>query len=179
MAIAASARRDGVIAGQREARAAVVEGRIQPGRRAVAGIAGLREVCGDVIRVRGALEILQVAGHARRAVQRVVVVCVAVCALPRRHGVQPSQRKSRGGVIKFAIRPLHRVMTLLARCGKASMWHRRRCAVVGGLMAVDAGCAADAVVVVDVTVAALPRRHRVRAGQGESGLRVIERRRLP
>ena len=46
-------------------------------------------------------------------------------------------------------------------------------------MAVDAGSAGDAVVVIDVTVAALPRRHGVRSGQGEAGLRVIERRRLP
>ena len=179
MAIAAGARGDGVIAGQREARAVVVEGRIQPGRRAVAGIAGPREICRDVIRIRGALEIFQVAGHARRAVQRVVVVRVAVCALPRRHGVQSSQRESRGGVIKLAISPLHRVVTLLAGCGKTSMWHRRRCAVVGGLMAVDAGCAGDAVVVVDVTVAALARRNRVCSSQSKVHHGMVEGRGRP
>ena len=78
VAIRTLPRRGRVRPGQREPRAVVVERRVQPGRGAVAGIASLREVRRHVIRIRRALVILQVTGDARRAVQRVVVVNVAV-----------------------------------------------------------------------------------------------------
>ena len=78
VAIRTLPRRGRVRPGQREPRAVVVERRAQPGRGAVAGIASLREVRRHVIRIRRALVILQVTGDARRAVQRVVVVNVAV-----------------------------------------------------------------------------------------------------
>ena len=129
--------------------------------------------------VRRALVILQVTSHARGAAQRVVVVEVAIGALPRRHGVQTGQREPGGGVVKFAVGPLHRVMALLARGREAGMGHRRRGGVVGGLVAADACRAGNAVVVVDVTVAALPRRYGVRASEREPGFCVIERGRLP
>ena len=132
-----------------------------------------------MVRVRGALVILQMAGHARRAVQGVVVIQMAVGALPRWHGVHPGQRKSGGGVIKLGIGPQHGVVALLAGCWEASMRHWRSCVVVIGLMATDARRAGDAIVIVDVTIAALARRDGMRAGQRESGLRVIEGRRLP
>ena len=45
-------------AGQREARGRVIKRRVQPTRRAVALLAGLREARTDVIGVRGSLEIL-------------------------------------------------------------------------------------------------------------------------
>jgi len=129
--------------------------------------------------VRCALVILQVAGHACGAAQSVVVVEVAIGALPRRHGVQARQRKSGGGVIEFAVGPLHGVVALLARGGEAGVGYWCCGAVVSGLVTTDARRAGDAVVVVDVTVAALPRRHSVRASQREPGFRVIECRRLP
>jgi len=82
-------------------------------------------------------------------------------------------------VIKFAVGPLHGVVALLARDWEARMGYWRRGIVVSGLVATDARRRCNAVVVVDVTVAALPWRYGVRASQRESGLRVIECRRLP
>ena len=52
------------------------------------GIAGLREIRTDVIRIRGALVVLQVAGHARGAVQAVIIVHVTIGAGAWRNGVQ-------------------------------------------------------------------------------------------
>jgi len=53
----------------------------------VALIASLGEVCADVVRIGGALVILEVTGYARRAVQAVVIVDVAIGAGPRRNCV--------------------------------------------------------------------------------------------
>ena len=164
---------------QRESGAVVVERCIQPGRGAVARLAGLGEVRRDVIRVRGALEILQVAGDAGRAVQGVVVVDVAVGTLARRNGVQARQRKAGGGVVELAIGPQHRVVTLLARRGETRVRHRRGGIVIVGLVTADARCVGDAVVVVDVAVRALPWRHHMVARQRKSRFRVVKRCRLP
>ena len=78
------------------------------------------------------------------------------------------QNKSGGRVIELAIGPGYSVMTLLAGCGEAGMRYRRSRRVVVGLVATDAGGRGDVVVVVDVTVRALARRHRVCARQRES-----------
>src|SRR5215510_13184657 len=64
----------------------VVEVRSRPGGCVVALLAILREAARNVIRIRGPLVIVQMAGHATRvrAVQRVVVVDVALRALQGR-----------------------------------------------------------------------------------------------
>jgi len=73
--------------GQRKTGAAVVERRVEPGRRVVTGVARLGKVRGRVIRVRRSLEVLEVARNARGGRQVVVVVDMAIDALPRRHRV--------------------------------------------------------------------------------------------
>lgn len=87
VAIGALARRHRMAPHQGESGTVVVERRVQPSRRVVALIAGLGEVARDVVRIGGAIVVLQVAGHAGRAIQSVVVVGVAIRTLPRRNGV--------------------------------------------------------------------------------------------
>jgi len=83
----------------------VVEGRVQPGGRVVARVAGLREVRSRVIWIRCSLIVLQVTPGTGRAGQIVVVVNVAIGALTGRHGVHATQRKGCQRMIKRAIRP--------------------------------------------------------------------------
>ena len=54
----------------------------------MAGLAGLRESALHVVGIRRVLEIRQVARDAGRGREVVVVVDVAIGALPRRHGVR-------------------------------------------------------------------------------------------
>lgn len=79
-------------AGQRESRAGMVESRAQPVDRAMAILAGLREIGLHVIGIGGGLVILQVARDALRAGQVVIVVDVTLRALQRR--VRAGKRKS-------------------------------------------------------------------------------------
>ena len=65
----------------------MVKGRGCPRYGGVALRAVRREVRRDVVRVRSALEILEVTVYASRAGQVVVVVDMAIDALARRHGV--------------------------------------------------------------------------------------------
>ena len=117
-----------------------------------------------MIRVRCALEIGQMAGNTGRAIQGVVVIHVAVDTLPRRHRVHTGQREAGGRVVKFAVGPQHRVMALLARCGETGVRYRRGRCVEVVLVATDARRVGDAVIVVDVAVRTLARRHHVSSG---------------
>ena len=65
-------------------------------------------------RVRGAGVILLMTRVTQRAVQRVVIVDVAVCADARWHRVHPCQLEAGAVVVKSTIRPLHRVVAGLA-----------------------------------------------------------------
>src|SRR4030081_3320405 len=77
-------------------------------------LADLREVCGNVIRIGRALKILQVASYARSAGQVVVIVDMAVRALPWRHGMPPRQGKTSCGVIELRAHPVICAVTLFA-----------------------------------------------------------------
>src|SRR5262249_33448524 len=81
---------------------------------AMALLAGLRETRGDVVRTRGALEVFQVAAHARRVGDGVVVVGVTVGALPRRHCMDSREREIGTGVVERGVCPVHRIVALLA-----------------------------------------------------------------
>ena len=118
VAIGALARRYGVHAGQREGCQRMIKRGIRPGHGVVALIAGLGEGSGDVIGICGRLIILQVATHAGRTSDVVVVVDVTVGALPRRHGVTAGQRESDGGVIESGVEPVVSSVAILAGNGK-------------------------------------------------------------
>ena len=81
---------------QRETGCAVIERRTLPRRRAVALLAGLREIRRDVIGVRRSLVVRQVTGHAGGTGQVVVVVDVTVNTRPRRYGMRTGQREAGG-----------------------------------------------------------------------------------
>ncbi len=181
MAIGASARRHHVIPSQREACAAVIEGRIEPGRSAVALVAGLREVRRDVVRVGRAQAILQVAGHAGRAIQTVVVADVAIGAEPRWHGVQAGQIEARRRMVKLTVGPQVRVVALFAGQGESRrrVGHGARRIVVIGLVAGNASRVRNRVIVVDVAIGASARRHHVVSRQWEARAGVIEGRIQP
>ena len=164
---------------QRESRLRVIKLCWLPGRGVVAGFAGLREPSGYVVRIRRVLEILQVARHAGRARNVVVVVDVTVGTRPRRNRVRSGQHKSRRGVVELTVAPLHRVMALLAGGGEPGMGHGCGRVVVIGLMATDAGRARQVVVIVDVAIGALTRRNGMCSREGEVHHRVVERCRRP
>ena len=86
----------GMRAGQGEAGGGMIKRRITPRGRGVALLAGLREIRLHVVRIGGALEVLQMAAHTSRvgAGQVVIVVDVALHAL---HGrVRAGQWESGG-----------------------------------------------------------------------------------
>ena len=100
VAIGACARRHRVGSGERKSRLGVIESRWLPGRSVVAGLADLGEPAGDVVGIRGALEILQVARDTGVRSQIVIVIDVAISASPRRHRVRAGQREIHRGVIE-------------------------------------------------------------------------------
>jgi hypothetical protein len=84
----------------------------------VAEITSLREGGGDVIGIGSRLIILQMAIHASCTGEVVVVVDVAIGALPRRHSVAGGQGKSDGAVIELGVQPVVSSMATLAGGGK-------------------------------------------------------------
>ena len=137
--------------------------------------AGLGEVRRDMVGSGGALVILEVTGYARRAVQAVVVVDVAIGARAWWHRVHSGQRETGAGVVKRRVHPVSRVVTGIAGLREI----RRHVVGIGSALiilevAAHAGGAVQAVVVVDVAISAGPWRHGVHSGQREPGAVVVE-----
>ena len=141
----------------------------------MARTAGLGEVRRDMVGIGGALVILEVTGYARRAVQAVVVVDVAIGAGARWHGVHSGQSETGAAVIEGRIGPRAGVVALITGLREI----RRhvvgiRCPLIVLEMTGYAGGAVQAVVVVDVAIGTRARRHRVHSGQRKSGTAVIK-----
>ena len=80
---------------QQEPGGAVIELRAQPVVKRVAGVAGGRELCTDVIRIRGLLKILQVAGSAGRRQALEFAHCRALMAVLALHrGMRAEKREA-------------------------------------------------------------------------------------
>ena len=142
----------------------------------MAGVAGLSKSAGHVIRIGGALEVFHVARHARRGRQVVIVVCMAIGALTWRNRVLPRKREAGCAVVEVRIRPTRRAVALPT----LGVWEDRfsvlriiRASVIG-LVAGEAGCARQRIIIVDVAIGALPRGHRVHASERKSRGIVIE-----
>ena len=168
----------GVCSGEREPGGSVVEGRARPvrDRVAMAQRAVLWETCRGVRRTVGAVVIGLVAVPARRAGQTVIVVHMAGRALLTR--MQPYQGKSRGGVVERRSQPVHgRVAAgaILREIRRLVGWICG--SVVIGLVAVPAISVGQGVIVVHVALRTL--QIGVRAGQRESGSRVVKGRARP
>lgn len=163
MAIRASSRRHRMRSRQWERGVVVIEGRIAPLHRVVACLA-CRWEPGVRHRTGCACEIFLVTRYAKGAVQRVVVVDVAIGAQPGRHCVRTSKRKSGARVIKLSVSPLDGVVALFAGGRKSAMrnWTRGSCIVFR--VARNAGCNRDVVVIAAVAIGTLPRRDRMRSG---------------
>lgn len=97
---------------QRECRVVVIEAGRNPRRRVMAHIALLRESNRHVIRIRGALEILQVTAHACSAGEVIVVVNVARGARSRR--MRSRQRETGSSMIERRRLPRRRAMANFA-----------------------------------------------------------------
>ena len=93
MAVGTGARRNRVQARQRESGGGVIKLAIGPGDRVMALLTGRWESRMGHRRRRRVVVVLMAtdAGYHRDVV---VIVCVAIAALPRRNGVRPSQRKT-------------------------------------------------------------------------------------
>ncbi len=116
------------------------------------------------------------AGHAGGAGQIVIIVGVAIAALPRWNCVLTGERKSSQAVIKVRVRPTAGVVASGAlSIGKRLLIVFR----IGGaevirLVAGVASSAGQIVIIVDVAIGAGARRHRMHAGQRESCRVVVE-----
>lgn len=176
VAIRALPRWDRVRSCEREGRVVVVERGVCPDRRVVAKFALRRESRGLVGRIVRGSVVLLMAGVAERAVQRVVVVDVALGTDARWHLVRSRQLEAGTVVIEGAIRPLQRVVTGFACRGKCygDVIHRRHGVGVVLLMAPVARRGRQVVVVVHVAIRTLARRDGVRSGKGEAGGVVVE-----
>lgn len=122
-----------------------------------------------MIGIRGSLVILQVTRDARCGTEIVIVIDMAIGALPGRDGVHPSQRERGQGMVKRGIGPGDRVVTLIARLREASrnvIRIRRRLVILH--VATHACRGRQVENIVQVAIGADPRRHRMSAGERKS-----------
>ena len=171
-------RRNRMRTAQNESGGRVIELAIRPGHSVMTLRAGCRET-GMRHRCGGGIEVGLMATDAGGRGDVEVVIDVTVGTLPRRNRVRTGQRESGGRVIELRVRPLHRVMALLARSREPGVRHRGYRVIEVVLVAADACGAGDIEIVIDVAIGTLPRRNRVRTRQRKARLRVIESRRLP
>ena len=138
-------------------------------------IATLREVRRDVVRIRRALVVLEMAGHTGIAGQVVIVIDVAIGALPWRYRVHARQRKISRIVVEGCVRPRGGVVALRAGLREVRSHVIR---IVRSLvilqMATDAGRARQIEVAIDMAIGALPGRHGMASTQWKSHRTVVE-----
>ena len=153
----------------------VIECRVRPLDGVMAGGASGREVRSNMVRIIRVLIGRLMAPVTVRRQRLVVVIDMAVGTDARRHHVRTGEREGSLVVIEDRVRPFNGVVADLAGL-RESRLHMGRIfgVVVVGLVAGDAGRIVQLVIVVDVAVAALSRRYRVRTGQRPAGLRVIK-----
>lgn len=166
VAIDALSRRHGVCPGQLESGAGVIERCVGPQHRVVTVFAGRRKSHSCVIHRRRRIVVVRLmARHACRAGQVVVVVHVAIGALPRRRRVRSGQRKSSAAVIEGRVQPRTRVVTLIAALRKVrcNVIRIRRPLIVLQVAA-DACRRGQVVVIVHMAIGAQARWHCVHAG---------------
>ena len=151
----------GVETGQGKWCVVVIEGSAGPRRGVVAGIAGLGETAGYVVRIRCALEIFEVASYAGAAGEPVISVDVALRALQR--AMRAGKSESRRSVVETRSGPGSRSVATVAGLRERRLYVIR---IRGGLIilqvASDTGAAAQAVISVDVALRA--RQRAMRAG---------------
>lgn len=160
-----------VLARERERGVVVIEGRGLPCGRVMANLALLREARLDVVRVRGGIEIGQVARDTCRAGQVVVSVDVTLSTL--QWEVRSGQREPGRSVIESRSRPGRRGMAGIAS-GREFRLHVIR--IGRGLVVLSvtrrAGACGQAVVPIYVALRTLQRN--MRAGQRKPGGRMIK-----
>lgn len=140
----------------------MIERGVSPDVGIVADFACSGESGGSVRGIVRADVVLLMARVAQGAIQRIVVVDMAVGALPRRRGVTPRQRETGTVVIEGGICPRSGVVALIACLRKAGSDVIGICSTLIVLqMTRDTGRGRQVVVVVDMAVGALPRRHGV------------------
>ena len=86
----------------------------------MAGVASLRESAGNVVGIRGSLEIFEVARHAGVGGQVEVVIDVAVSASPRRDSVRTGKREVDAVVVEGGRRPACSGMAGVAGLGESA-----------------------------------------------------------
>lgn len=132
VAIGTLPRRHRMRSRQLESCARVIERPVGPEHCIVAGFTGGGETRSNMVHRRGGVVVVGLmAGYARRIREVVIVVHVAIGALPWRRRVRSGQRESRAVVIKRRIQPGARVVALVASLGEVRRYVIRvRCSLV-------------------------------------------------